>query len=115
MVRGGFQGRTRLVVGFGPALIDRALLDGLCRALDVSFYDAIRYNVPGIDVSLTPDLAGFDLDRFLGSCRQLPDIDVRHTVGLVDPITPADLTTRADDGPPEPLAELIAVHGHPYF
>src|SRR5260370_21933629 len=103
MDRGGWRGRTRWVVGLGPALIDRALLDGLCRALGVSFYDAIRYNVPGIDASLTPDLAGFDLDRFLGSCRQLPDIDFRHTVGLVDPITATELTSRVDDGLPATL------------
>ncbi len=62
---GGLRGLNPLVVGFGPALIDRALLDALCRALDVSFHDAIRCNAPGIDASLTPDLAGFDLDRFL--------------------------------------------------
>src|SRR5260370_33065966 len=105
MDRGGWRGRTRWVVGLGPALIDRALLDGLCRALGVSFYDAIRYNVPGIDASLTPDLAGFDLDRFLCSCRQLPDIDVRHTEGLVDPITSSEVTSPVYGGLPETLEE----------
>jgi hypothetical protein len=112
---GSLRGLNPLVVGFGPALIDRALLDALCRALDFSFYDAIRYNVPGIDASLTPDLAGFDLDRFLGGCGQSPDVDVRHTVGLVDPITAGDATPRVDDGLPETLEEVITVYGNRYF
>jgi hypothetical protein len=112
---GSLRGLNPLVVGFGPALIDRALLDALCRALDVSFHDAIRYNVPGIDTSLTPDLAGFDLDRFLGGCEQLPEVDVRHTVGLLDPITAGDATRRVDDGLPETLEEVIAVYGNRYF
>ena len=112
---GSLRGLNPLVVGFGPALIDRALLDALCRALDVSFHDAIRCNAPGIDASLTPDLAGFDLDRFLGGCRQLPDVDVRHTVGLVDPITAGDATLRIDDGLPQTLEEVITVYANRYF
>ena len=112
---GSLRGLNPLVVGFGPALIDRALLDALCRALDVSFHDAIRCNAPGIDASLTPDLAGFDLDRFLEGCRQLPDVDVRHTVGLVDPITAGDATLRVDDGLPETLEEVITVYANRYF
>src|SRR6185437_14112134 len=40
-----------LVENFGPALLDRALLDALCRALGISFYEAIRKNVVGLDLS----------------------------------------------------------------
>src|SRR5581483_11332740 len=39
------RGLNALVACFGPALIDRALLDALCRALGISFYQAIRANV----------------------------------------------------------------------
>src|SRR5687768_1195283 len=45
---GAVSGLNNLTAGFGPALLDRALLDALCRALGVSFYEAIRKNVPGI-------------------------------------------------------------------
>src|SRR5688500_15441959 len=38
------QGLNSLVACYGPALIDRAVLDALCRALGVSFYSAIRTN-----------------------------------------------------------------------
>ena len=46
--RGAARGLNSLTACFGPALVDRALLDALCRALGVSFYEAIRRNVPGM-------------------------------------------------------------------
>jgi hypothetical protein len=103
-----------LIAGFGPALLDRAILDALCRALDLSFYQAIGSNVAGIDATLTPDLEGFDLDRFLGSLKPATRIAVRHTVGLVDAISAADLQDRVD-GLPETLEEAIDVYGCTYF
>src|SRR5436853_591672 len=45
---GATQGMNSLTACFGPALIDRALLDALCRALGVSFYEAVRSNLPAI-------------------------------------------------------------------
>ena len=39
-----------LVENFGPALLDRAVLDALCRAVGISFYEAIRRNVVGLDL-----------------------------------------------------------------
>ena len=92
-----------LVENFGPALIDRALLDALCRALGISFYEAIRRNVPGMD--LPPS--------FLWALKPADRIAARHTVGLVDPITTAD--QRVNDGLPETLEEVIARYGHRWF
>ncbi|HEU5066802.1 MAG TPA: hypothetical protein VFT61_01270, partial [Sphingomicrobium sp.] len=40
---------NRLVSNYGPAQIDRAILDALCRGIGCSFYDAIRHNLPGIN------------------------------------------------------------------
>ena len=37
-----------LLASYGPALVDRALLDALCRALGVSFYAAMRDNLVGL-------------------------------------------------------------------
>lgn len=109
------QGLNPLVACFGPALIDRALLDALCRALGVSFYEAMRANLAGIDASLTPDLAGFDIDSFLASRKPAPTIAARHTVGLVDAIDAGDQRVRVDDGLPETLEEVIATYGHHHF
>ena len=40
-----------LVENYGPALLDRAVLDALCRALGVSFYQAVRKNLIGLELS----------------------------------------------------------------
>ena len=94
-----------LVENYGPALIDRALLDALCRALGISFYEAIRRNVVGLDAS----------PRFLQSLRPREAIAARHTVGLVDPITAIDNKTPVGDGLPETLEQVIERYGHRWF
>jgi len=96
-----------LVENFGPALLDRALLDALCRALGVSFYRAVRANAPGIAF---PDL---DMPRFLAGLQSRHEIAARHTVGLVDPISSSE--QRVNDGLPETLEEVIARYGHRWF
>jgi L-alanine-DL-glutamate epimerase-like enolase superfamily enzyme len=91
-----------LVENYGPALIDRALLDALCRALGISFYEALRKNMPGLD-----------MPRFLAGLKPVARIAARHTVGLVDPITTAE--HRVNDGLPETLQEVIERYGHRWF
>jgi L-alanine-DL-glutamate epimerase-like enolase superfamily enzyme len=98
-----------LVENFGPALLDRALLDALCRALGISFYQAVRTNAPGIAF---PDL---DMPRFLAGLQPRHEIAARHTVGLVDPITSADNRNPVGDGLPETLEEVIARYAHRWF
>jgi len=109
-------GLNSLIAGYGPALIDRAVLDALCRAFGISFYEAIRRNAAGIVSSpLYSDLAGFDLAGFLAELQPARAIAARHTVGLVDPITRADQRTRVNDGLPETLEEVVAHYGHRWF
>src|SRR5207253_4895719 len=93
----------------------RAALDALCRALGVSFNVAIRGNAPGIDTSLTPDLARFDLGRFLGGLGSLARIAARHTVGLLDPIETHHPSGNVGDGLPKTLEQVIDVYGNRYF
>ena len=112
---GAGVGLNPLTSNYGPALIDRAILDALCRALDVSFSAAIRANLPGIDTSLTPDLAGFALDRFVAGLTPRSAIAARHTIGMLDPIVAGDAVVRASDGLPETLEEVIAAYGNRYF
>src|SRR5713226_9263449 len=104
---GAKLGLNSLTACFGPALIDRALLDALCRGLNVSFYEAVRKNIPALV------LQPFDMNRFLGDLRPRNEIAARHTVGLVDPITAQE--KRIDDGLPETLEEVIARYGHRWF
>jgi hypothetical protein len=105
-----------LVANYGPALIDRAVLDALCRALDRSFHDVIRHNIAGIGpTDLCPDMAGFDFGAFLAKLQPASTIGARHTVGLVDPITADDQPERVGDGLPETLEEVIKAYGHRWF
>jgi len=114
--RGAKQGLNSLVANYGPALIDRALLDALCRALGQPFHELIRRNQAGIRVTpLTPDLQGFDLDGFLAGLRPSEHIAARHTVGLVDPIIGADQSERVADGLPETLEEVVSSYCHRWF
>lgn len=121
------EGFNPLLASYGPALLDRAVLDALCRALGVSFYDAMRSNLAGIDAS-HPQFASMPVAEFLA---QLPPpaatIHARHTVGLVDAIMRADPCphpgpppegeggTRVDDGLPETLEEVVQAYGHRWF
>ncbi|HEX6295081.1 MAG TPA: enolase C-terminal domain-like protein [Burkholderiales bacterium] len=109
---GAAQGLNSLVACYGPALIDRALLDALCRAVGVSFYQAVKTNLPGISApAWQPDLIAFDIDAFLEDLKPGPRIAARHTVGLLDPITKKSL----NDGLPETLKEVVERYGHRWF
>jgi hypothetical protein len=76
----------RLAAGYGPAEIDKAILDALLRSLGVNFFEGLAANVAGIDASLTPDLGNEGIAKFLAGRRRLDRVAVRHTVGLDDQI-----------------------------
>ena len=112
----GRRGLNPLVAGYGPALLDRAVLDAVCRTRGMSFFDAVRSNVPGIaPAHFLPEFSGFDIGAFLGGLRPAPAIHARHTVGLVDPIAAGDTRERVADGLPETLEDVVAAYGQTYF
>jgi len=114
--RGAAHGLNSLTACFGPALVDRALLDAVCRAFDVSFYEAIGQNLAGIVAPAgDTDLTGLDLPAFLAALRPASEIAARHTVGLVDPIGAGDVTEGVNDGLPETLEDVVARYGHRWF
>jgi hypothetical protein len=103
-----------LVASYGPALLDRAIIDALCRIEGISFWDAMRRNLAGIRPhAIAPDLSSLDFDVFLRGLRPADRIGLRHTVGMVDPIARAE--TRVDDGLPETLEEVVRVYGCRYY
>ncbi|MES3001556.1 MAG: enolase C-terminal domain-like protein [Pseudomonadota bacterium] len=111
---GAQRGYNPLLASYGPALVDRAVLDALLRARGVSFYDEMQGNLAGIGEGRA-EFDGLGIREFLSACRPATDIEARHTVGLVDAITAADLTHRVNDGLPETLEEVVAAYGHRYF
>ena len=102
-----------LLANYGPALIDRALIDALCRALGKSFYVAVKQNTLGMDERM-PAFQGLDMTRFLSSLEPAKTLHARHTVGLLDAITRQDVTEPVNDGLPETLQEVLQVYGHNY-
>jgi hypothetical protein len=115
LAAGARQQLNALTMSFGAALADRAILDALCRARQMSFAAAINANLPAIDASLTPDLQDFDLPAFLRQLRPAPEIAARHTVGLLDPLIASDIRQRPADDLPVSLDEVIARYGHRHF
>jgi hypothetical protein len=75
-----------LAAAFGPAEIDKAILDALLRAAGINVFDGMVQNIAGIDARLSRDLADDDVARFLRARRRLERVSIRHTVGLDDKI-----------------------------
>jgi hypothetical protein len=119
LARSANLGLVPLVASYGPALIDRAILDAVGRAEGLPFAETIRRNAAGIQArdDLTPDLAGLDLAEFVRALQPGRDIAVRHTVGLVDPIVASDQKPgeRVNDGLPETLEEVVRHYGARYY
>jgi hypothetical protein len=114
---GAAHGLNSLLANYGPALLDRAILDALLSSLDRSFYNGMRDNIAGIDPMLlgrrAGDLAELDMPRFLAQLTPADSIAARHTVGLVDVI--GGHPGQVGDGLPESLEEVVATYGHHYF
>ena len=102
-------GLPPLVAGFGSALLDRAVLDAVCRSWrELLVGDAEQPRRHG----RAPD-PGRPRQRrlrlFLAGLEPARSIEARHTVGLLDPIVAADQPagSRVDDGLPETLEEVV--------
>ena len=117
LAAGAQSGLNPLVASYGPALLDRAIMDALARLHGLPFHRALAANLFGIDATLTSDLAGFDIGKFLGGLRPGEHIEARHTVGLIDPLREADIAPaeRLEDGLPQSLEAVIARYGHRWF
>jgi hypothetical protein len=71
---------------FGPAEINKAILDALLRGAGVNFFDGMAANIAGVDARMSPDLSNEDIVRFLAKSRRRERVAIRHTVGLDDQI-----------------------------
>lgn len=106
-----------LLASFGHSLVERAMIDALCRAEGRSFDDAVRDHFFGIEpASVIGELAPNRPADWLPA-EPATRINVRHTVGLVDPLTPADVPPheRLNDGLPQTLEEYVRQSGLGYF
>jgi hypothetical protein len=105
-----------LLTGFGASLVERAMIDAFCRAKKTTFAEALRANLFGIRLGdLHAELEGQSPARWLA--MPLRKVIARHTVGLSDPITAADIAPgqRVDDGLPQSLEDCIRTYGLTHF
>ena len=107
---GAEAGLTELSTSFGQAVIDRAVIDALCRAQQVSFFEAAKHNLFGIEA--VDDLPGWDWSAWLASLQPLRQVEARHTIGLLDEL---DAIRFGDDGLPVSLRAVIQRYGHRSF
>lgn len=99
-----------LEAGFGIALIERAMLDGLCRLAGQSFWTALHSGLFRPTGELAAALAA------TSGClpeRPASAIAVRHTVGRLDALRAAEIpaSERLQDGMPQALDEVLQQHG----
>lgn len=108
---------TPLLASFGLSLTERAVIDAMCRSAELPFARAVRENLFEIEAA--------EFDARLSE-RQPVDwlptaprttIFVRHTVGLGDPLTSAEVPVdeRLHDGFPQTLEDYIQQTGTRYF
>ncbi|SHJ78950.1 hypothetical protein SAMN05444159_1496 [Bradyrhizobium lablabi] len=75
-----------LAAAYGPAEIDKAVLDALLRGAGKNFFEGMAQNIAGINARLSPDLRDDDIGQFLSGRRRLDRVAIRHTVGLDDQV-----------------------------
>jgi hypothetical protein len=75
-----------LAAAYGPAEIDKAILDALLRCADVDFFDGMAGNIAGVNARLSRDLDDGEVSRFLTGRKRLERVAIRHTVGMDDKV-----------------------------
>jgi hypothetical protein len=101
---GAAEGLPPLLTQLGTSLVERALIEAVCRASGQPFHRGLRegrLGLPATDLPQTP----------------LSRIVARHTVGLLDPLTEAEIAPadRLDDGLPQSLEACIRAYGLRHF
>ncbi len=102
-----------LLANLGVSLVERAILDALCRVDNQPLHILVRENSLGLRLGEIHSQLGCAEPRDLLPRQPLPSLIVRHTVGLADFLTREEipLTERVDDGLPQDLESCIRVYG----
>lgn len=104
-------GLNRLTAQFGASLLERAVIDAAGRLTGRPLFALVHGDALGIDPGrIHPELADRSMSAFLPAAP-LARVAIRHTVGLVDPVTAADLAMAdpVDDGLPVTLEDYLRI------
>ncbi len=98
-----------LLAHFGTSLVERALLEAVCRAAKQSFQSMLHTGRLGVQLEAVHSELRGKTPADLLPAKPLPRITIRHTVGLSDPLTAAEIPAeeRLSDGLPQALDDCI--------
>jgi hypothetical protein len=106
-----------LLASLGVSLVERAVMDAVCRAAHAGLSQAVRANLFAIEPgAIHAPLRGVPLEAWLPP-QPLQHVYVRHTVGLADPLVDREIPRdeRLDDGYPQSLEQYVRQLGVRYF
>ncbi|MEI2722441.1 MAG: hypothetical protein V9H26_02530 [Verrucomicrobiota bacterium] len=106
-----------LLANLGVSLVERAVLDGLCRQAQQPLHRMLAENRLGLRLGEIYTELGAAPPRAWLPAAPLTTCFARHTVGLGDALSPADIpaSERVDDGLPQDLESCIRAYGLRYF
>ncbi len=106
-----------LAAAFASSLMERAMLDAVCRLAGKSLFRMVREDRLGVrPEAVHPELQGIRTTDYVRS-QPVSYFHIRHCIGLTDPLTDDDLPAdrRVNDGLPETLQEYVAADGLTHF
>lgn len=111
------QNLPPLLAHFGTSLVERALIEAACRAMEAPFSMGLMENQFGVRLGeIHPSLNKHVPSAFLPA-RPLERITIRHTIGLADPLRDQDIPSdsRLNDSLPQSLEACIQTYGLKHF
>jgi L-alanine-DL-glutamate epimerase-like enolase superfamily enzyme len=111
------RGRAPLLAHLGVSLVERAVLDALCRLAGEPLHRMVLADRLGLRLGeIYPEL-GSSAPRDGLPEQPLESCFIRHTIGLADALGPDDLAPdeRVDDGLPQDLEASVRAYGLRYF
>jgi len=113
MKAGDAADQEGLTSSFASALFERGMVDAVCRLAGNPVFLMVKTGQLGFQpAAVHPELKGLPFEKLL---PQIPAtrFAIRHTVGLLDPLTTDDQPKdkRVNDGLPETLAEYVRTDG----
>ncbi len=106
-----------LLAHFGVTLVERAIIEAVCRTAGEPFWKTLRTENFGLRLSAVhPSLRDGELNELLPP-KPLECLIARHTVGLTDALTEDEIPPgeRLDDGLPQSLEACIRQYGLRHF
>lgn len=110
-------GLPALLWGLGVSMVERALMDAFCKAVEAPLHEVVRSNRLGLALDwFHPELAGTVPATWLPR-KPLDTISVRHTIGMSDPLRVEDVddVMQPNDGLPRAFEEVIEHYKSGYF